>query len=186
MIKRSNSGSTFLFVAAAIALGLVALAILVPRYLRANSRSTLPNCKGNLKNIGTAMEMYSTDWSGKYPASLAQLTPNYLKTIPDCITAGEVTYRAAFGPDVGYNTPHFQDYYIIWCAGEHHVERHGLEPNFPQYDGIDGLIEGPREDKPIAILPPPPPPAPVETASPAAAESRQTPQPETLSPTPRS
>jgi hypothetical protein len=45
----------------------------------------LPNLtatKSNLKNMGTALEMYSTDHKGAYPATLDELTPNYLKTIP--------------------------------------------------------------------------------------------------------
>ncbi len=50
-------------------------------------------CKSNLKNIGTALEMYSSDHGGEYPPSLATLSPEYLKRIPECPLAGQDTAR---------------------------------------------------------------------------------------------
>ena len=100
----------------------------------------LTACKSNLKNLGTAMEMYSTDWSGKYPTEITMLTPNYLKTIPECPTAGEVTYTLQTGENTVYNTAGFQDYYFLQCEGENHTS-FSVPENYPQYDGIRGLIE---------------------------------------------
>lgn len=85
-------------------------------------------CKSNLKNLGTAMEMYSTDYDGCYPDSLSQLTPNYLKTIPTCPAAEKVTYRQGFASQ--------EDAYTLMCGGHHHAE---LERNFPQYTSAQGL-----------------------------------------------
>jgi hypothetical protein len=99
----------------------------------------LTACKSNLKNMGTAMEMYSTDYSGKYPTDISLLTPNYLKTIPNCPQAGRVTYTLQTGPDAGYNTPGFKDYYFFQCEGDNH-KSYDVPPNYPQYDGIRGLI----------------------------------------------
>jgi len=47
--------------------------------------------------------MYATDWSGKYPTSLAQLTPKYLKTLPECSVSGTFTYQYRTGVGVAYN-----------------------------------------------------------------------------------
>lgn len=107
--------------------------------LPARPGSYLTFCKSNLKNIGTAMEMYSTDFSGKYPSSLDLLTPKYLKTIPECDAAGKVTYRLYTG-DGPMNTAGFQDYYYVECGGENH-SRASVHANYPAYDGISGLIE---------------------------------------------
>lgn len=97
-------------------------------------------CKSNLKNLGTAMEMYSTDYSGKYPTSMSQLTPNYLKTIPECPAAGNVSYTLETGKKAPLNTKAYEDYYYIQCKGEHHADV-SVPANYPKYNGIVGLIE---------------------------------------------
>lgn len=71
-------------------------AIVVPNFVRSHSRDSIQACKSNLKNIGTALEMYSTDWGGKYPATLEVLSPNYLKIIPECPRAGKDTYSSSY------------------------------------------------------------------------------------------
>jgi type II secretory pathway pseudopilin PulG len=119
---------------------LVLAAILVPNFIRARSRGQLTACKSNLKNIGTAFEMYSTDWSGKYPRHIDMLTPNYLKTIPECPATGSITYQAVMGSAVAYNNPGFDDYYFVQCSGENHTAVN-VQKDYPQYDGISGLIE---------------------------------------------
>lgn len=101
----------------------------------------LTACHSNLKNIGTALEMYSTDWSGHYPRNLQQLVPNYIKELPECPSAGYMSYRADFGLQAPGNNGQFQDYYFMECAGDHHADD-GLPPNYPQYTGIEGLLDG--------------------------------------------
>ncbi|MCA9775796.1 MAG: DUF3352 domain-containing protein, partial [Candidatus Eremiobacteraeota bacterium] len=115
---------------------------LVPDFTDARGQGQLTACKSNLKNIGTAMEMYSTDYSGRYPDTMDLLTPNYLKTIPDCPAAGKNTYSATLktGPNAPGNDQHFQDYYYFFCEGHNHNE---TAANYPTYDGIQGLNEGP-------------------------------------------
>ena len=71
----------------------VAAAIVVPNFIRGHrTGGVFTACKSNCKNIGTALEMYSTDWEGKYPSDMASLIPNYLKVIPECPAAGTDTY----------------------------------------------------------------------------------------------
>ncbi len=87
------------------------------------------------------MEMYSEDWGGHYPPrGLAQLTPNYLKTIPECPPAGTITYTLEQGPEATYNTQSYQDYYFIRCKGKNHLSV-SVPANYPQYNGVEGLIE---------------------------------------------
>lgn len=102
--------------------------------------SQLTACKSNLKNIGTALEMYSTDWSGRYPTSESLLTPNYLKTLPTCPSGDDTAYSFEFGPGATYNTQSFQDYYFVYCTGDNH-KNVSVPANYPQYSGIVGLIE---------------------------------------------
>ena len=63
---------------------LLLAAVLVPNFIRPRSRGILTACKSNLKNLGTALELYSSDWSGRYPHDIHLVTPNYLKTVPTC------------------------------------------------------------------------------------------------------
>jgi len=96
-------------------------------------KSTVLSCEFNLKNIGTALEMYSTDNSGRYPTALSQLTPNYLRIIPTCPQAHRNTYSQAF---VSASNP---DAYTVICQGSYH-DKAGLKTNFPQYTSVRGLI----------------------------------------------
>lgn len=100
-------------------------------------------CASNLKNIATGLEMYSTDWSGRYPPSTEYLVPNYLRTIPPCPAAGEDTYSKSYqtGPDAPLNDPAYQEYFYLECRGHNHLE---LQANRPRYNGITGLERGPE------------------------------------------
>lgn len=126
------SGLQFLVIGATL---LLLGAILVPNFVRARARGRLTACKSNLKNIGTALEMYSTDHEGRYPPSPNELLPNYLKTIPTCPTVGWVTYQFQMA-----STP---DLYTVVCAGHNHGGSGVTAPNYPQYTSITGLIERP-------------------------------------------
>lgn len=137
--KKKTRGPSLLSVLAWGSILLVLAAILIPNRTRARSRGSLTACKSNLKNIGTALEMYSTDYAGKYPSSLEAVIPNYLKTIPECPSAGTVTYRASFGLNAPMNKG-YEDYYYVECYGENHTSV-SVTGNYPAYNGIHGLVE---------------------------------------------
>jgi hypothetical protein len=127
--------------AAPIVLGLISLVffaapplVLPVSFLNARKSGQITACKSNLKNIGTALEMYSTDNYGRYPPALSKLTPNYLKMIPTCPSAGMNTYSA------GYRSASSPDAYTVFCGGRHH-EAFGSAPDYPQYNSTQGLIE---------------------------------------------
>lgn len=119
----------------------ILVVVATPEFLRARARDHLIGCKSNMKNIGTAMEMYSTDWDGKYPPrGKAQLTPKYLESIPECPAAGTDTYVMSMGVDGLYNTQSYQDFYFMYCSGDHH-KRASVPMNYPQYNGIVSISE---------------------------------------------
>lgn len=111
-------------------------AILVPNFVRAKAQGQLTACKSNLKNLGTACEMYSTDHYGRYPQKLSELCegPNggYLKTIPTCPAAGTDSYVYTMHAD--------PDIFTIYCRGENHTVL-DVPKDKPAYSSIYGLIE---------------------------------------------
>lgn len=111
----------------------VLAAILVPNFVKARARGVLTACKSNCKNIGTALEMYSSDNDGRYPTSLEKVVPGYLKTLPTCPSAGKVTYR-------NYLSASEPDLYTFCCEGAHHRSS-STPPNYPQFTAVQGLIE---------------------------------------------
>ena len=127
-------------------LGLGAVTFLLGALIAQNAIRPRPSrqlfCKSNLKNIGAALELYSLDNDGKYPRNLNLLTPNYLKTIPQCPEPESLGYFAEFGLRAAINTAGFQDYYYLSCIGTGH-EKVSVGRNYPAYDGIQGLIERP-------------------------------------------
>jgi len=117
-------------------------AIIVPNFIRARAQGQVTACKSNLKNIGTALEMWSTDNAGKFPESLNKLAPSYLKRIPTCPSCGDDTYSQGFQ---SYNAPpkpgqtYGDNAYTVVCTGKNHLGV-GLSENFPQYTSTQGLI----------------------------------------------
>lgn len=89
-------------------------------------------CKGNLKNIGTALEMYCTDNNGRYPPTMALLRPEYLRSVPTCPHS-----RWSRSTDYVAVTGSNPDLYTVVCTGSH-PDRY-----YPQYTSVTGLIERP-------------------------------------------
>lgn len=138
IVARKRSGFTLIELMIVIAIIAILAAILVPNFVRARGQGHLTACKSNLKNIGTACEMYSTDNSGRYPTALSALTSGamggYLKTIPTCPAAGADTYTDSYS--VGSNP----DVFTVYCNGTNHAAV-DVEANLPKYDSVQGLIE---------------------------------------------
>jgi len=140
--KKKRSGFTLIELMIVIAIIAILAAILVPNFLKARAQGQLTACKSNCKNIATALEMYASDNSGRYPSTITQLTTgSYLKTIPTCPAAGTATYVANFS---SVQTP---DSYSFWCAGNNHVKAYtgftGSSAGFPQYNAETGLLDHP-------------------------------------------
>jgi hypothetical protein len=85
--------------------------------------SRYDQCYSNLRNIGTALEMYSSDNQGRYPQNLTDTMPGYMKTLPKCPAARKITYL--------YTRTEIPDNYTVWCQGENHIPVR--EGNMPEY-----------------------------------------------------
>lgn len=136
-VQRKKAGFTLIELMIVIAIIAILAAILVPNFIRARAQGQLTACKSNLKNIGTALEMYSTDNSGRYPTATlftgSGITPNYLKTVPTCPSAGQNTYN-------NYTSASVPDVYTVVCSGPNHTAA-SSSANYPQFTAVQGLIE---------------------------------------------
>lgn len=97
-------------------------------------------CESNLKNLGTACEMYATDNGGRYPFTLTKLTDGYygmqpyMKSIPTCPTCdSSYSYESNQNPDV----------YTLQCNGDH--RKLGIEEGYPKFTATIGLVRSADE-----------------------------------------
>ncbi len=148
MMHRVSSRKGFTLIELMIVIAIIAIlaAILVPNFIRARAQGQVTSCKSNLKNIGTACEMYATDNAGRYPTDLTKLldkgtaTQPYLKQIPKCPSEGSSapytnSYERSTNPDV----------YTVYCSGSNHTAA-GCEANYPKFTATQGLIENQLAD----------------------------------------
>ena len=117
-------------------LGVLLAAILVPNLLRSEAQGEFSGCLTNLDAIGGALEIYSTDFEGRYPLALGSLTPNYLRVLPTCPAAGTDTYSNGYRPARGPAN------YTLYCSGLNH-QGAGVSAGYPQYAPKRGLVERP-------------------------------------------
>ncbi len=134
MLSCAKRGFTLIELMIVISIIGVLAAILTPNFIRSRAQGQVTACKANLKNIGTALEMYAHDGGGRFPTVITDLTPNYLKMIPTCPSVGYGTYRGGFA---SASNP---DAYTFVCSGDNHAGV-GLSTHYPQYNSAQGLIE---------------------------------------------
>lgn len=120
-------GLAFLFLLIAV--------IILPNCYHTGEPAPFTACSSNIKNLGTALEMYAEDNSGRFPNSLSKLVPEYLKYLPKCPGAGKDTYSESY---ISRTKP---DYFKLYCSGNYH-KKCNVPPNYPQYDSGKGLIIG--------------------------------------------
>ncbi len=108
---------------ALVLLCVVALGYLLDHALEVRQRQhNRDDCRQQLKEIATALEMYSTDMVGRYPHSLEKLVPNYLKILPAC--------PEAEGRRYDYQVSTMPDAFTIFCPAGH-----------LGYSSYEGLLE---------------------------------------------
>ncbi len=133
-LRSRTRGFTLIELMIVISIIAILAAILVPNFVRARAMGQLTACKSNLRNIATATEMYSVDNGAKYPDALAKVTPNYLKTMPECPVAGSDTYTGSFASTTE------PDNFEVACGGANHISL-AIPPGYPRWNSDVGLIE---------------------------------------------
>src|SRR3990170_8520107 len=94
LMRRDERGFTLIELLIVVAIIAILAAILIPNFLRARKQSQISATKGNLKNLGTALESYFVDWN-VYPATLDLLaggSPVYLRAVPTTPTGTAYVY----------------------------------------------------------------------------------------------
>ena len=134
--------------------GFLVLVLIKPGcMLRGGEQSRLCACKSNLKNIATAIEMYGTDFEDSLPPKMESLTPNYLRTIPQCPAYGDDTSV----PMWFISPPGNRDYvyqlkgdeFEVYCTGEKHRAAKVFSKDFPRlYSDSRGITEKPEAPVP--------------------------------------
>jgi len=96
------------------------------------AQGQLTHCRWNLRNLATALEMYSADNGGRYPLQLGQLRncdpqrKPYIRKLPTCPAAGWVTY--------GYQVSAGPDNFTLSCQGSNHMCANPRAPrDWPRY-----------------------------------------------------
>lgn len=114
--------------------------VTIPSKIRAGPQRDLLACKRNLKSISTAIDSYSAGHNGELPSKLSQLqSADGLVEVPVC-PASETpySYLPSLGSELSENGK--LDTYLVHCRGSHHSSI-GIPQDFPQYHGLQGLIE---------------------------------------------
>lgn len=141
MKKLNKKGFTLIELMIVIAIIAILAAILVPNFVKARAQGQLTACKSNLKNIGTACEMYAADHNGRYPKEQGTTFENgeirtlgYMKVVPRCpLTPGDpYNYASRSNPD----------YYYLQCQTGNHQQAGVAKDRVtrPEFDSAIGLI----------------------------------------------
>ncbi|MEN6521299.1 MAG: prepilin-type N-terminal cleavage/methylation domain-containing protein [Armatimonadota bacterium] len=91
--KKSKGGFTLIEIMIVVLIIAILLAIAVPNFLRARESSRAKSCQGNLRQIETAKEQWAMDTKAAADAAptMANLTPDYIKSEPACPSNGSYT-----------------------------------------------------------------------------------------------
>lgn len=68
-----QGGLTLIELMIIIVVIVILAAILIPNFLKARAQGRLTGCKENLRDISTALAIYSNDYQGRYPTELDNL-----------------------------------------------------------------------------------------------------------------
>jgi len=102
---------------------------LVPRAIeQGRAAKQYAACKESLRNLGMSLEMYSTDFEGRYPCDLTAVTPEDGRETPTCPAGGSYHYQYAQDPSA----------YTVSCRGRAHRVV-GISDGFPTYNSHQGL-----------------------------------------------
>lgn len=80
---------------------------------KSTDKTAFQECERNVNLLGNSVVAYQVDTSGRYPQTLKQLSPKYIKAIPVCpLTLEQYTYK------------------VTTVSGEEILSHSAIEPNF--------------------------------------------------------
>jgi hypothetical protein len=155
----ANEGSRKVVVAGGLLLLFILAAGMLVNMSRpmSNKGSALTACTQNLKNIGTALELYSTENREMYPDHIGRIVPAFMKEIPTCpasvkfnglkIPLPFLGRECCFGRETpgvdtyssGYSVSRKRDCFTVMCQGTCHLPE--VPADYPRFDSVTGLIE---------------------------------------------
>lgn len=87
----------------------------------------LEQCQQNLSQLGEATKSFASQNGGKFPLTLRELTPNFLRELPVCPVS-----------EKGYAITPTGSEFNIYCPGKSHGAA-GVPPNHPAFHSSRGL-----------------------------------------------
>lgn len=108
----------------------VGLLVVVSAWYHREQTALVRQCESNETDIGTAVLMFCVEHEGRYPASLQELSPSFLRVVPNCPASREPYVLKTMTPkESDWEEPRG---FIIVCPG-HARKDIGLRENYPQY-----------------------------------------------------
>lgn len=151
--KKEKKGSAFImWIAVGVVIVIFILITISSNAGSARSQGQYIACMSNCKNIAIGIEIYSTDNEGHVPPNLSSLTPDAMKFIPTCPSAGRDTYSQTYKASINKEDSS-KDTFSFHCSGFNHgyqtiyilgfipyTVKSGIPPDYPQFDSVKGLI----------------------------------------------
>jgi len=144
---RKTRGFTMVEVIIVVAIIAILASIIMPKMSGSRTKTQLAACKGNLRHIAIAMQLYANDNNG-YHTNITNgtftnipvdyLVPEYLKSVPHC-PLGNIYYIGVNHPGL-YSAPAGCTVLVCYTDGGGGVRHPGLKAWCPYY-WVGGMLK---------------------------------------------